>query len=48
MYHMEKPLSDEDVAFIMQWKNTLVTKGHYRYAPSNEVDCVFIAYKCIR
>lgn len=48
MYHMEKPLSDEDVAFIMQWKNTLVTKGHYRYTPNNEVDCVFIAYKCIR
>ena len=48
MYRMEKPLSNEDVAFIMQWSNTLVTKGHYRYNPSNEVDCVFIAYKCIR
>ena len=48
MYRMEKPLSKEDVAFIMQWSNTLVTKGHYRQDPSHEVDCIFIAYKCIR
>ena len=48
LYRMVKPLSDGDVAFIMQWKNTLVTKGHYRYNPSSEFDCIFIADKCIR
>lgn len=48
MYHLEKPLSNEDVAFIMQWKNTLVTKGYYKYNPSHEITCVFIANKCIR
>lgn len=48
MYRLEKPLSKEDVAFIMQWSNTLVTKGHYRYNPSKEIDCIFIGYKCIR
>ena len=48
MYRLEKPLSAEDMDFIMQWRNTIVTKGHYRYNPSNEVDCIFIADKCIR
>ena len=49
MYHMDKPLSAEDIAFIMQWKNTLITKGCYKYNPSDSgVDCIFIANKCIR
>ena len=49
MYHMDKPLSNEDIAFIMQWKNTLITKGYYRYNLSDSgVDCIFIANKCIR
>ena len=49
IYHMDKPLNDKDVAFIMQWKNTLITKGYYRYNPNSKgVDCIFIANKCIR
>ena len=48
IYHMSAPLSEEDKAFILSWKNTLVTSSRHRYAPEIKDDCIFIADKCIR
>ena len=48
IYRMEAPLSEADKEFILSWNNTLITSGHYKYAPEIKDDCVFIGYKCIR
>ena len=43
-----RKLSDEDIAFIKQWKNTDIVTVQYQYAPEIKSYGVVIFEKCIR
>ena len=46
-YILSAPLTPDQIAVIVHFKNTLVSSCSYRYAPEIKYDCLILFDKCI-
>ena len=46
-FKLERPLSDEDKAALLKWKNVRLFIAQAQYAPEIKRNLVFIADKCL-
>lgn len=46
-YKLTRPLTNDDKAYILSWKNTRLFISQAQYAPELKNNLVFIADKCI-